>query len=341
MNVVQDTVDLVPHRSATALAWWLLLALAVGGLIGVCVGVDGLHWLGADDPFIITAIRLPRVIGAVLTGALLGLAGALAQGLFRNPLADPYLLGSASGATLALVVMIALTTGVSLSDTPALALLLKLGFTGAAFAGAMGGVALTLILARGAHHATNLLLAGVIIGILLGTIANLITLSFPESLRTVQGFLYGSTSLLSWSACAVEAVGLSITLSAALRFSRVLDALVLGESTAESLGVEIHRTRLMLILLMALATGCAVAQTGLVAFVGLISPHLVRRHVDTTHQGILLLATLTGAVLLLWADTLSRWWLAPSELPVGLFTAILGGGYLLWLLYRQERGELA
>lgn len=331
----------IERRRARDLSLWLLVVLILACGTGICVGSNGFEWPNQTETFILTEIRLPRVIGAMLTGALLGLAGALAQGLFRNPLADPYLLGQASGATLAVVGMIALLSSFNLPPTGVMAIVIKLGFTGAAFMGAIFGVSLTLLLARGAHHATNLLLAGVVIGILLGALSNLITLLNPEALRGVQVFLYGSTSLLSWNACVVEGIGLCLALWGALRLSRVLDALVLGESTALSLGVEIHRTRFLLIMLMALATGCAVAETGLLAFVGLISPHLVKRRVDTTHQGILWLSALTGAVLLELADCVSRWLLAPVELPVGLFTAVLGGGYLLWMLYRQERGELS
>jgi iron complex transport system permease protein len=328
-------------RFRTRFTALILIASGLGLALSLVIGAEGFTGPTADDTVLIQLIRLPRALGAWLTGALLGLSGALAQGLFRNPLADPYLLGSASGATLAVVLVFSAAFGMHLTvDLHAFALVLKIGLTGAAFLGAMGGVALTLLLARGARHATNLLLAGVVIGILLGALSNLITLLSPEALRNVQTFLYGSTSLLSWQSCAMESAVLGFALALSVRYSKVLDALVLGESTASSLGIEINRTRFYLILLMALATGCAVAETGLLAFVGLISPHVVRRAVDTTHAGILVLSALTGGALLLLADTLARWAWAPQELPVGLFTAVLGGTYLLWMIYAQERQEL-
>jgi len=224
-------------------------------------------------------------------------------------------------------------------DSAWLQFLVHIGTSAAAFGGALLGVALSLSLARGARQTNGLLLAGVVVGILLGAVSNLLTLLSPEALRGVQTFLYGSTAWLSFQSVGREAVGLLVVTVVSVRLSRVLDALVLGEDTAQSLGIDLKQTRVVLIGCMALATGLAVAETGLLAFVGLMSPHVVRRLVDTTHAGLLSLSSLTGAVLLLWADSLSRWLWAPQELPVGLFTAMIGGGYLLTMLTRQDRWE--
>jgi iron complex transport system permease protein len=267
---------------------------------------------------------------------LLGLAGAIAQGLFRNPLADPYLLGSAAGAGLGVVLVLA--AGGLLGQRIGLAtadLLMRLGLVGAAFTGALLGVSLTLMLARGTARPMVLLLAGVVVGILLSSISELVTLAAPEALRGKQIFLLGTTSFLGWTSVAVLAAVLLGSLPLALGFSRALDALVLGEASATSLGLDLPRLRLLLVALMALATGTAVAQAGLVAFVGLVSPHIVRRLVVVTHGPLLLLSALAGAALLLAADVAARALIAPQELPVGVLTAVLGGIYLLVLLRRR------
>jgi iron complex transport system permease protein len=318
-----------------------LLLLALGLLLlGVCVGSTGFQSLLRtwDDPIawqIVRDIRLPRTLGAWLAGVLLGLAGAVAQGLFRNPLADPYLLGSASGAALALALALAFM-GVSPFATQ---WVLRLGLTGAAFVGAVAGVLLTLTLAQGVQHTLRLLLAGVIVGVVLGAARDLVTLSVPEVLQGMQAFMLGSTGFVGWGACAVMAIVALPSLALAWGLGRALDALALGESTAASLGLPLAEMRAALVGVLALATGAAVAQTGLIAFVGLAAPHLVRSAVKTTHGRLVLLSALTGGALLMAADVLSRWLIAPQELPVGVLTAMLGGSYLLWLMHRRSAGS--
>ena len=315
----------------------LLLLCVLGIALGSAVGSTGLEsWLKAwhDDVAwqIVWDIRLPRSLGACAAGALLGLAGALAQGLFRNPLADPYLLGSASGASLGVAVALALLGG----NPIATEWWVRLGLTGAAFVGAVLAVLLTLVLARGVQHTLRLLLAGVIVGVVLGAMTSLITLMRPDVLQGMQGFLLGSTSFIGWTSCVLMLGVLLVCLALAFVFSRVLDALSLGESTALSLGLPLAPVRVALIGVLALATGTAVAQTGLVAFVGLAAPHLVRSVVNAKHQWLVVLSALMGGVLLLAADLLARMALAPQEMPVGVLTAVLGGGYLLWLMYRSQ-----
>jgi iron complex transport system permease protein len=211
----------------------------------------------------------------------------------------------------------------------------QLGITGAAFAGALGGVLLTLALARGVQQTLRLLLAGVIVGVVLGALSSLLLLRLPEVMRTLQGFMLGSTGFLGWSAVQVLAMSLAPALFVAVALARALDALALGEATALSLGVPLGPARGLLVAVMALATGAAVAQVGLVAFVGLVAPHLVRLAARPTHRALLPLSALAGGALLLAADVASRWVLAPQELPVGVLTAVLGGGYLLWLMHRR------
>ena len=324
------------HRTAWLLAIALLLASGLLLLLGVAVGSTGFESVinMQRDPQalqIVWEIRLPRTTGALLAGALFGLAGAVAQGLFRNPLADPYLLGSASGALLGETIAV-----VSLGLSPVAAhWLARIGLTSAAFVGAVAAVLLTLLLAKGVQHTLRLLLAGVVVGVVLGAVSSLLLLLNPDIMQAMQSFMLGSTALVDWTACALMASVLVASVLAAWMMSHVLDGLALGESTAQSLGLNLPQMRLALIAVLALATGTSVAQTGLIAFVGLAAPHLVRSVVKTTHGRLIVLSSLMGAVLLTAADILARWLIAPQELPVGVLTAVLGGGYLLWLMHRH------
>ncbi|MGE3346785.1 MAG: FecCD family ABC transporter permease [Ramlibacter sp.] len=328
------------HRKAMLLALALLLASGAALLVGAGVGSTGFDSVlrARQDPVawqIIWDIRVPRTLGAWLAGALLGLAGAVAQGLFRNPLADPFLLGSASGASLGVALALALFGG-SPFTTQWLA---RLGLTGAAFAGAVAGVMLTLALARGVQHTLRLLLAGVIVGVVLSAAKDLITIAVPDILQAMQAFMLGSTGFVGWTACAIMAGMLLPALAVAWALSQVLDGLTLGEATAHSLGLPLAPLRAALVAVLALATGTAVAQAGLIAFVGLAAPHLVRSIVKTTHGRLIVLSALMGGLLLMAADVLARWLIAPQELPVGVLTAVLGGSYLLWLMHRRTGGR--
>ena len=320
-----------------ALALLLLACMALA--VGVSVGSTGFDSLrhALQDPVarqIVAEIRLPRTLGAWLTGALLGLGGAVAQGLFRNPLADPFLLGSASGAMLAVAVALAWWG----APAAAAALVPRLGLTGAAFVGALGGVMLTLLLAQGVQHTLRLLLAGVVVGHVLGAVKDLVTLAAPEVLAAMVAFMLGNTSLIGWQACGVMAAVLLPALALAWALARVLDGLSLGEATAHSLGLPLAPLRAALVGVLALATGAAVAQAGLVGFVGLAAPHLVRSLARLTHGPLVVLSALMGGLLLAVADIVARVLIAPQELPVGVLTAVLGGTYLLWLMYRRTRG---
>ena len=348
---------------ASTIAWVLLGLALLLTTLGVCVGSAGfenmvkplLNPLADPEQYamarqIVWDIRLPRTLGAWTAGALLGLAGALAQGLFRNPLADPFLLGSASGASLGVALALAAMGGAGgmlgggmMGDGMAFSVfgtswLTRLGLTGAAFGGAVLAVLLTLALSNGVQHTLRLLLAGVVVGVVLGAMTHMVLLWSPESMQAMQAFMLGSTAFVGWTACAVMAGVWVLSSSAGVLLSRMLDGLSLGESTAHSLGLPLVPMRLALVAVLALATGAAVAQTGLIAFVGLAAPHLVRSVVKTTHGRLILLSSLMGGVLLMAADTLARWLIAPQELPVGVLTAVLGGGYLLWLMHRSTLG---
>lgn len=326
---------------------WIALALLSGAglLVGVAAGSTGWQWpwawgshaglapdLGVSQR-IVWDIRLPRSLGAWLVGALLGLSGAVAQGLFRNPLADPFLLGSSSGA--ALGVALALAAGAAPALIDAVSVWGRLGLSAAAFVGAMAAVLLTLSLSRGTQHTARLLLAGIVTTMVLGALTQWVLLLAADVLRAMQAFLLGNTALLSWAACEVLAVALVVTVTAAWGGARVLDALALGEDTARSLGLSLGWARAGLVMVLASAAAVAVAQAGVVAFVGLVAPHWVRAWGVRTYRHGVVASAAAGGGLLLWADVGSRTLMAPQDLPVGVLTAVLGGGYLLWLMHRR------
>jgi iron complex transport system permease protein len=330
-------------RRRRRLALALCLVLALGGVAGLATGSEGFSLRalladlqGPDAALLIGHIRAPRTLGAALVGALLGLSGALAQGLFRNPLADPYLLGSAAGAGLGVVlVLAAAAAGGAAISLATVAWIERVGLVGAAFFGALAGVSLTLLLARGAVHTLRLLLAGVVVGVMMGAVSDLVTVASPDALRGKQAFMLGSTSFLGWPSLALLAGGGALLLVLVRRWARALDALTLGEDSAASLGLDLARLRLLLVVLLSLGTALAVSQAGLVAFVGLVAPHLVRRAAPGPHAWLVLASAGMGAALLVVADVLSRALIAPQELPVGVVTAVLGGAYLVWLLKQR------
>ncbi|WP_251368666.1 iron ABC transporter permease [Polynucleobacter sp. AP-Ainpum-60-G11] len=310
----------------------LLILSAVLVLLGTLLGSIGASWnMAGSDQTVLFDIRLPRSLGAYLAGALLGLAGGIAQSLFRNPLADPYLLGSASGALLGVGSILCFAyLGNSWLDI--------IGLNGGAFFGALIGVLASLLLAGGYKSSLRLLLSGVVISVILGAANSLFTFIRPDLFQSIQSFMLGNTTLLSWSGVAIMAIALVICLLITLIISPVLDALSLGENTARTLGLPLDQLRLVLIGILALATGCAVAQTGLVAFVGLAAPHLVRKLSSGRQRVQILFSCLGGGILLLSSDLIARTLFAPIEIPVGVVTAVLGGLYLLTLLRRTSFG---
>lgn len=324
-------------------ALWLLACIAATVLLtaaSLVVGTSSIRtsidWLlspQVQSNTVLWHIRLPRTIGAWLAGALLGLGGAIAQGLFRNPLADPYLLGSASGAALGVTVSL-MAADASLT---ALAWVGELGITAAAFLGACAAIALTVALSRGVLQTASLLLAGIVVAFLLSAVTSLLVLSSPETWRAMQVFLLGSTGFLSWRSTATLSVAFVVCAVPTVLLSRGLDALTLGEETAQSLGISLRALRLALLVLLSLATATTVGQVGIVGFVGLVAPHLVRESVHVNQRQLLIAAPLCGGALLQAADLVSRWVIRPAELPVGIVTACLGGSYLVLLLWRRAR----
>ena len=335
-------------------------------LLGLSAGAEGWTWgwtAWSADQELIMQLRLPRAATAWLAGAALGLAGAIAQGLFRNPLADPYLLGSAAGAHLAVSLVLAASSAlagasmlgisggagisgglgesaVTASSASAwIGLMQSLGIPLAAFLGALAGVLCSLLLAGGLREGPVLLLAGVVVGMLMAAAAETLALMAPDILRARQAFLLGTTAFASPESVTTLAVALALSLALALPCARALDALTLGDEAARTLGLPLVTCRALLIAAMALTTGAAVAQVGLVGFVGLAAPHLVRAMGPTLHRGLLIQSALCGGALLGLADALCRGLAAPTEWPTGLLTALLGGGYLLFKLRQRTSLE--
>ncbi|HMK86428.1 MAG TPA: iron ABC transporter permease [Steroidobacteraceae bacterium] len=330
-------------RAANRLAVWLIFCLAITVMLTACSLVVGtssiqtsLGWLlspDAQSSVVLWQIRLPRTVGAWFAGASLGLAGAIAQGLFRNPLAEPYLLGTASGAALGVTISLMAAD----ATIGGLAWAARLGVTGAACVGAAGATVLTISLSRGVLQTRSLLLSGVVIAFLLGAITQLLLLTKPEIWRTMQTFLFGSTGFISWSSAGLLGGVFCVCIVPAMLLSRGLDALSLGEDTAQSLGLSLPLLRLTLLGILSLATATTVGQVGVIGFVGLIAPHLVRETLSVNHRQLLIGAPLCGGALLQAADLVSRWIIRPSELPVGAVTACVGGAYLVFLLWRRSR----
>jgi iron complex transport system permease protein len=288
---------------------------------------------------IVWSVRMPRALMAALTGACLGGAGAAMQGLFVNPLADPYLLGVASGASLGatLALTAAGRLAAAFADDPfvhgAGAGLVPI----AAFLGALLAVSLTLALARGrgATQPTTLLLSGVVVGSILASLTTFLMLRDADRLRAVVSWTLGSFSWSSWGDVRAVAPYAVVGLFVLFASARGLDVLQLGEDTARTLTPRIRALRLVVIAAASLAAAAAVSFVGVIGFVGLVAPHLMRRLGTPDHRTLIPASALAGAALLVFADLVARTVVRPSELPVGVITTLLGGPFFLWLLRRR------
>lgn len=278
-------------------------------------------------------IRLPRVLLAVLTGMALAVSGAVMQGLFRNPLADPGLLGISSGAGLA----VALSVVLPVSLPPLLTLWLP---SLAAFAGSLVVTLLIFSFSRLAQgQLARLLLVGIAINALCGAAVGVLSwLSNDQQLRQLSLWGMGSLTGAQWPSLLVCALLIVPALLLVQTRARRLNLLQLGEEDAHYMGVDVKRTQRQLLVLSALLVGTAVAVSGIIGFVGLVVPHVMRFCLGSDHRWLLPGAALAGAILLLLADTLARTVVIPAEMPVGLLTSLLGGPWFLWQILRQQRG---
>ncbi len=287
------------------------------------------------DLLILTEIRLPRVLLTLIIGGVLAASGAVLQGLFRNPLADPSLIGVSAGASVGASLSI-FVGGSTISASFAGLSLVTLG----AFIGSIIAVWVVYRLSTGPRgtSVSTMLLVGIAISALAGAMSNLLSfLADNEMLRRMSLWQMGNLDLASWNRVLISAAMLLVFTLLLRRQSTRLNALLLGESEARHLGVDISATKKRLILLAALAVGISTALAGIIAFVGLIVPHLVRQLAGPDHRHLLIASGLMGAILLLLADLIARTILAPSELPVGIVTAFLGVPFFIYLLVHQRR----
>lgn len=293
--------------------------------------------LASREALVVLNIRMPRLLLGALVGAALAVSGALMQGLFRNPLADPGLVGVSAGAGLAAAATIVL------GDRLLGGVIGKLPFAalpfGAFFGGLVSTLALYLIATReGRTSVATMLLAGVALGALAGSMTGLLAyLSDDRQLRDLTFWSMGSLGGASWTKLyAVAPIVLPLLLLVPL-LARGLNAMMLGEAEAYHLGVPVQRIKALAIVLVALSVGASVAAAGVIGFVGIVVPHLIRLVLGPDHRLLLPLAAIGGATLLVGADIAARLIVAPAELPIGIVTAAIGAPFFLWLLLRRGR----
>lgn len=321
---------------------FLLILLSVAALVSVAAGavfippgivLSILTGINGDWPevykIILVQLRLPHMILVGLTGAALAGSGAAYQGLFRNPLADPYLIGAASGAGLGAVLAMSLReTGVLpwLASVPA-----------AAFLGALGTVGLVYVLAytRNYASAVPLILAGVAVSSFATALTSFLMLRSQGDLHRALSWLLGGATLSGWEPVRAATPYILLGLTLLLTTGHLLNVLQFGEEQAAQLGLSVNRAKSLIILAASLATAAAVAFSGIIGFIGLTVPHLTRMRWGADYRHLLPLAMLGGASALLLADLIARLILAPQELPVGIITALVGGPFFLWVMHRS------
>ncbi|WP_343316080.1 iron chelate uptake ABC transporter family permease subunit [Brucella sp. BE17] len=288
------------------------------------------------DHLIIMEIRLPRIALGILIGAGLAVSGAVMQGLFRNPLADPGLVGVSAGAGLGAVSIIVLGTGVLAP------LVAALGMYALPLAAFLGGLATTLLLyrvatRRGRTSVATMLLAGIALGALAGAATGaLIYIADDRQLRDLTFWSMGSLAGATWSKIGAAGPVIAVVLIVSPVLARGLNALALGEAAAGHLGIQVQRIKNVAIVTVAAATGATVAVSGGIGFIGIVVPHMLRLAIGPDHRYLLPASALLGAILLLLADAVSRTIVAPAELPIGIITAICGAPFFLWILLRQR-----
>lgn len=335
---------LVLALAAVALAVAVALGAAKGSVAippGTVVAILWRRLLGQGGPAnwpeswetILLQVRLPRVCLAALVGAALSLAGAVYQGLFHNPLADPYLVGVSSGAGLGATLAIYLGVQLSWAGLGAVPLF--------AFAGALAATAVIYGLAQvdGKTPVTTLLLAGVAVAALLSAVTTYIWLAAVNAFQTmtILSWLMGSLALANWRKVLVLLPYVAAGVPVVLGSARVLNVLQLDEDQASLLGLNVERSKLILVAANSLLTAAAVSVSGLIGFVGLIVPHAVRLAWGPDHRFLLPMSALVGGVFMIAADGLARTLLSPSEVPVGVITAVCGVPFFLYLLRKKKQ----
>ena len=289
------------------------------------------------EQFLVWHVRLPRLLLAIIVGSALAITGAATQGLFRNPLAEPTLIGVTSGAMLFAVGMLVISARL-LAFFPLW--IQQVGVSLAAFLGALltTGIVYRLAAGRGRLNVATMLLAGIAIAALTGAITGLLIYQSDENeLRDITFWSLGSLSGANWTQVAIAAPIVLCGSFFLRRDALALNAFLLGEREAAQLGFSVERVKKRVIVWTALIVGVCISLTGLIGFVGLVIPHLLRLWMGTDYRRLLLYSALLGASFLLLADTLSRTIVAPAELPIGILTALVGAPFFLWLLLRERR----
>ncbi len=343
------TISVAPRGIAPlwlgAAVAFLLVAIATGVLVGPIdlepggvlrsagdrLGLPVATTLTPTEESILWEIRMPRVVLAALIGGMLAMAGATYQGVFRNPLVDPYLLGVAAGAGLGATLAIAYLPGVFGSDH---------ALPAAAFLGGSAAVVLTYSIGRSAgreRDAATLVLAGVTVASFFTALQTFVQQQNAETLQQVYTWILGSIPNTGWSDVVLILPYVALAAAAILLLRRVVDVLTLGDDEAESLGVNVRQVRLILVVAATIGTAAAVAVCGLVGFVGIIVPHAIRLLAGTGYRALLPLAFIGGAGFLVFADVISRTALAPAEIPLGIVTAFFGAPFFA-LVLRTTRG---
>lgn len=303
------------------------------------LGLTGVGAVSRIQDSVIFDIRLPRILLAAAVGAILGASGAALQGLFRNPLADPALIGVSSGAALGAAGWIVLG-----SSLVTLHPVFALGGYARSVAAFIGGILAAFLLfriagRRGRTSVATLLLAGIAINALGGAVLGFLTyLSSDRELRDIAFWTLGSFGGASWHACWLLVPTALVLCLGCGRFAGTLNIFMLGETEARHLGINVQRMKTLLVIMVALGVGLSVAFTGMIGFIGLVTPHLLRLSGGPNHRLVIPGAALLGAVLTVGADTLARTLVSPAELPVGILTALLGAPFFMWLLVRQRHG---
>lgn len=312
----------------------ILIALTLAGFsaLSLQMGVIAVPWhalltdwqTGREYHYVLTAYRLPRLLLALLVGAALAVAGVLVQGIVRNPLASPDILGVNHAASLASVGALLLLPSLPVISLPLLA-----------FAGGMAGLILLRILAN-TSQPMKLALTGVALSACWASLTDYLMLSRPQDVNSALLWLTGSLWGRDWSFVKIAAPLLILFLPLSLRFCRDLDLLALGDARATTLGVSVPRIRLQALLLAVAMTSTGVAVCGPISFIGLVVPHMVRSITGGRHRWLLPVSAMTGALLLVVADLLARIIHPPLELPAGVLTAIIGAPWFVWLLVRMR-----
>lgn len=296
------------------------------------IGIDLPVNYSQQHESVLLAIRLPRVMMACLVGAALGTSGAVMQGIFRNPLASPGLIGVSSGAALGAAIVIAMgITSLGIWTLPM-----------GAFAGALVTALGVYRFARrgGRVEVTTLLLVGIAVNALVSALISFLTyLSNDPQLRSIVFWMMGSVSGATWKFIGVSAPFILVSLALLQRYRRPLNLLALGDAEARHLGVDTERARLGCLILVSLATGAAVAVAGVVSFIGLVVPHVLRLLVGPDHRTLLPASALGGAILLMAADLFARTIVSPAQLPLGLVTSLIGAPFFLYLIERTRKAH--